>query len=63
MNGPLRAETETYSCRCVVLCFNVEGRCGQPATPDSPFCPDCEDRHPEWADAIVSVAPLPSARC
>jgi hypothetical protein len=61
---PDRRAPVLVRCRCVVESAAPDrfapGRCPHDATPDSPFCHHCEDRHPQvdrsrW---VVDVVPL-----
>ena len=50
---------------CVLLwASNPEepDECPNMTTPDNPFCSECEDRHPSFADGTVSTRPLPITR-
>jgi hypothetical protein len=59
VNGPDR-QTVTHRCRCVLYTYSDDGdRCPNPATPDSPFCDQCEDRHRDMLPAVlVGAVPL-----
>lgn len=56
----LEPRTRRARCRCVATTTDGRGpgRCPHDATPDSPFCTDCETRHPD-AGPMVKVDAVP----
>jgi len=57
-----RTTTEAYRCRCILLDYNrheISGsRCDAEVNVDTPFCADCERRHPEVDRDRVLTVPL-----
>jgi hypothetical protein len=57
-----RESSEEHGCLCAFIGPDYFDRCDMTADPDSPFCPDCEDRHPGWmGPAGVTVSAVPPA--
>lgn len=68
---PPRRQDTPPRCRCIltppdpvaaIMYDNGDepgSHCRQPATPDSPFCPDCEARHPNEQRQGFRVTAVP----
>jgi hypothetical protein len=55
----IRATNATHRCRCILLAPDLVelpgSHCEKEVDPDSPFCNDCETRHPEVDHKRVQV--------
>lgn len=56
-----RETPKKYRCRCLIIHpNNVHDWCGMfTPGPDQPFCPSCEDRHPERGSDQTVTAIIP----
>ena len=59
VEGPSRTDNQWHRCQCLLLCSEPgtpqEDRCKEMVRgPDNPFCPECEGRHPEYAESTMT---------